>query len=325
MDIDQVLAKLTAEKQAGQEEGSIDMIWINGENFYSARENALLFGPFADYLPNYQKYVNAGAAENQTDFGYAIDGYEAPYGKAQLVLIEDVAKTPEAPASTAELLDFARKYPGRVTYPAPPDFTGSAFVRNVIYDIVGVEPFADMPADKETVRRAVEPAMEYLRELNPYLWNEGKTFPATSTEADNLFADGELALSYSYSPYSVSVNIEKGIYTDTARAFLFDKGTIGNTNYIAIAANAPNKAGAMTAINEILSPEMQASQYADLKVLPVLDTLKMTDAEKALLNSADMGAGAILQDELLSKRLPEMPAKLIPIIEQIWEEEVVGK
>ena len=47
MDIDQILAKLSGEKQAGTVDGSIDMIWINGENFYSTKENGLLFGPFA--------------------------------------------------------------------------------------------------------------------------------------------------------------------------------------------------------------------------------------------------------------------------------------
>jgi len=325
MDIDQILAKLTAEKQAGEEKGSVDMIWINGENFYSARENGLLFGPFAQYLPNYQTYVDADADENQLDFGYPIDGYEAPYSKAQMVLIADGAKTPEMPANTAELLEFAKKYPGQVSYPAPPDFTGSAFVRNVIYDIVGYEVFTDMEADKETVREAVMPAMEYLRTLNPYLWNEGKTFPATSTEADNMFADGELLLSMSYNPYSVAVNIEKGIYPDTARSFLFDSGTIGNTNYIAIADNSQNKAGAMIVINELLSAGMQLSQYTDLKALPVLDETKLSDTEKALFEAVDTGEGTIAQSGLLSARLPEMPSSLIPLIEEIWEEEVVGR
>lgn len=54
MDIDQILSKLSGEKQAGTEEGSVDVIWINGENFYSAKENGLLFGPFADQLRNYR-------------------------------------------------------------------------------------------------------------------------------------------------------------------------------------------------------------------------------------------------------------------------------
>lgn len=325
MDIDQILAKLSGEKQAGGKEGSIDMIWINGENFYSAKENGLLFGPFAEQLPNYQKYIDADDPENQKDFGYPIEGYEAPYGKAQMVLINDSAKTPETPKNTAELLEYVKKYPGKVTYPALPDFTGSAFVRNIIYDIVGYEQFMDMKADKATVKAAIEPALEYLRSLNPYLWNQGKTFPSSSTEVNNMFADGELYLNMSYAPYSVTVNIEKGIYPATAQAFLFDSGMIGNTSYIAIAANAPHKAAAMVAINEIISAEMQATQFSNLKTLPIVDYNKLSDEEKALFDNVDIGKGALSQDELLEKRVPEMPANLVPVIEEIWQEEVVGK
>jgi len=325
MDIDQILAKLSGEKQAGGKAGSIDMIWINGENFYSAKENGLLFGPFAEKLPNYEKYIDGASKENQYDFGYPIEGYEAPYSKAQLVFINDSARTPETPADTAELLEFVKKYPGKVTYPALPDFTGSAFVRNLIYDIVGHEQFADMEADKATVKAAIEPALEYLRQLNPYLWKQGKTFPATSTEVDNMFAGGELFMNMSYGPYSVAVKIENGSYPETARAFLFDKGTIGNTNYIGIAANSPNKAGAMVVINEMISARIQATQFAEIKDLPIVDYTKLTAEEKELFDAVDIGKGTIAQDKLLSKRVPEMPAKLVPIIEEIWLEEVVGK
>lgn len=325
MDIDQILSLLSGELLAGQRDGSIDMIWINGENFRSAKENNMLYGPFADKLPNFVRYVDAGSEDVTLDFAYPIEGYEAPYGKAQMVLIADTAVTPKLPANTDELLDFAMTYPGKVTYPALPDFTGSVFVRNVIYDICGCEQFLTMDADKETVRAAIEPALEYLRALNPYLWNRGKTFPDSFTTMDNMFADGELVMSITYEAYSVSVKIENGTYTDTTRSFQFDKGTIGNTNFMAIAANAGNKAGAIVAINEMLSPEIQASRYSDLKVLPVLDYDKLSDGQKAAFDRVELGAGNIPQDELLSKRLPEMPAELVPIIEEIWLEEVVGK
>ena len=46
---------------------------------------------------------------------------------------------------------------------------------------------------------------------------------------------------------------------------------------------------------------------------------------EAKLDKVEIGKGVISQDELLSKRLPEMPSALVPIIEEIWAEEVVGK
>ncbi|UWG97056.1 ABC transporter substrate-binding protein [Dehalobacter sp. DCM] len=325
MDIDQILSKLSGEKQAGTTDGTIDLIWINGENFYSAKDKGYLYGPFTQKLPNYAKYIDQTAAENLRDFGYTIDGYEAPYGKAQMVMINDSAATPETPKNTAELLAYCKANKGKVTYPALPDFTGSAFVRSIICDIVGYEQFADMPADKATVKNAIQPAIDYLTELNPYLWREGKTFPATIAQVDNMFADNELVMTMSYEPYSAATKIANGTYKATATSFLFDKGMVGNTNYIAIAQNSPNKAGALVVVNEMISAEIQASQFSKLRSLPVVDYNKLSDDEKKLFDSVDLGQGSIPQDILLSKRVPEMPAKLIPIIEEIWLEEVVGK
>ena len=287
MDIDQILSQLSGELQAGEEDGSIDMIWINGENFQSAKENHMLYGPFTDKLPNFNDYIDTESEDVTLDFAYPIEGYEAPYGKAQMVLVGDTAVTSEFPKSADELLEYVKKYPGKVTYPALPDFTGSVFVRNIIYEICGYEQFLNMEADKETVKEAVEPAMEYLRRLNPYLWNEGKTFPDSSTTLDNMFADGEVILNVTYDAFATAVKIEEGTYTETTQTFQFDKGTIGNTNFMAIAANSQNKAGAMVAINEMMSPEIQADRYNTLKVLPVVDYDKLSDEQKAEFDKVD--------------------------------------
>ena len=325
MDINDILSKLSGEKQAGSETGSIDMIWINGENFYSAKDNGLLYGPFTGQLPNMEAYIDLEDPETLNDFCMPIEGYEAPYAKAQMVFFNDSAVTPEAPASAEELLEFCKKYPGKVTYPALPDFTGSAFVRNIIYELCGWEQFQDMEADYDTVKAAIEPALDYLRELNPYLWNEGKTFPESSTTVDAMFVDGELVMNMSYGPFSVATGIAEGTYTDTTRTFVFDNGTIGNTNYMAIAFNSPNKAGAMVVINAILSAELQLTQYEQLRELPVVSADKLSAEEQAAFDAVDLGEGVLSQTELLEHRLPEMPADLVPVIEEIWLNEVVGK
>lgn len=41
--------------------------------------------------------------------------------------------------------------------------------------------------------------------------------------------------------------------------------------------------------------------------------------------AVELGQGILTQAELLSHRLPEMPASLVPVIEEIWLNEVVGK
>ena len=320
MNIDDILAKLSGEKQAGASKGSIDMIWINGENFYSAKDNGLLWGPFTGKLPNMEAYIDLNDPETLNDFCMPIEGYEAPYAKAQMVMYADTAVTPDLPASAEELMAFVKANPGKVTYPALPDF-----VRNLIYEICGWEQFQTMEADYDTVRTAIAPAMEYLRSLNPYLWNEGRTFPDSSTTVDAMFADGELVMNMSYGPFSVATGIAQGLYTETTQTFVFDGGTIGNTNYMAIGFNSPNKAGAMVVINAIISGEIQLSQYAQLRELPVVATEKLSAEEKAAFDAVDLGKGVLSQADLLDHRLPEMPASLVPIIEEIWLAEVVGK
>ena len=325
MDINDILSKLSGEKQAGSETGSIDMIWINGENFYSAKDNGLLYGPFTGQLPNMEAYIDLQDPRRSTTSACRSKGMKRPMPRLRWSFLTTAPSQPEAPASAEELLEFCKKYPGKVTYPALPDFTGSAFVRNIIYELCGWEQFQNMEADYDTVKAAIEPALDYLRELNPYLWNEGKTFPESSTTVDAMFADGELVMNMSYGPFSVATGIAEGTYTDTTRTFVFDNGTIGNTNYMAIAFNSPNKAGAMVVINAILSAELQLTQYEQLRELPVVSADKLSAEEQAAFDAVDLGKGVLSQAELLEHRLPEMPASLVPVIEEIWLNEVVGK
>lgn len=324
MDIDNILSLLINEKQENIKNGSVDMIWINGENFKTAKENDLLFGPFTEQLPNFLEYVDTEAYENNFDFGEPIEGMEAPYGKAQLVMIKDSARTPETPKNAEEFLEFAKKYKGLVTYPALPDFTGSAFIRNIIYEFIDPKEFVDLKADKEVVKEKISPALDYLKELNQYLWEEGKTFPASSTQLENMFMDNEVVLYQTYAPYSIVQSIEDGKYPSTAESFIFENGTIGNVNFIAIAQNSSNKFGALVAINEMLSPEIQLSRYKKLKTLPIVDNKLLTVRQKEAFNNVDLGTGGIPQNTLLENRLTEMPAHLVPLIEEIWEEEVVN-
>ena len=75
----------------------------------------------------------------------------------------------------------------------------------------------------------------------------------------------------------------------------------------------------------MMDPEVQADRYKVLRTIPVVQYEKLNDEQKKAFDSVDIGKGVISQNELLSKRLPEMPAGLVPIIEEIWNEEVVGK
>jgi len=326
MNIEDILNKLLGDKQANNSKGTIDVVWINGENFYTAKQAGTLFGPFAEKLPNFNKYIDKDSIEVKSDFGYAVEGYEVPYGKAQLVMVYNGDKVSKTPSSAEELLKFVKENPGKFTYSALPDFTGSAFVRNIIYETVGYDKIANAKADKESVEKVIQPAMDYLKQLKPYLWNGGKTYPATIAQIDNMYADNQLLMSMSYNPYSIPAKVKSGEYPKGTQSFIFDKGTVGNTHFLAIPFNSPNKAGAMAVINEIITVEAQASKYnpEGWGDLPVLDNSKLSAEEKKKFEEIKLGEGVIPQETLLKHRVPEVPAQLVPIIEKIWSEQIPG-
>jgi len=319
----EVIPKLLNEKTANSE-GTVDVVWINGANFKAAMESNLLYGPFVTKVDNYNSYVDQESAKY--DFGYPTEGYEAPYGKAQLVFIGDSQSTDTFFYNHEDLLNYVMKNPGKFTYPEVSDFTGSAFVRNIIFDVVGTELFEDLEADKELVREAIQPALDYFNELEQYLWNNGQTYPSTIAQLDEMYADGEIDFTFNYTPFHASVKIEKGEFTDTSTTFLLDEGTIGNIHFLAIPFNAPNKAGAIAFIDYMLSPEAQSQKY-DKSIwgdLPSIDYNLLEDDAKQLFDSIDIGKGVLKQEVVLSKRLEEMRADLVPIIEELWREEVLG-
>ncbi|CDF58609.1 ABC transporter substrate-binding protein [Thermobrachium celere] len=319
------LPKLLNEKQLGSE-GVIDIVWINGENFFNAKNQGLLYGPFAYKLPNFNKYVDKNSSDVLYDFGYPVEGFEAPYGKAQLVLIGDTAKLDYLPKNHKELLEIAKKYPGKITYPDASDFTGSAFIRNIIYDVVGYEALKDIKPNKEDVKKAIKPALDFLVELKPYLWRQGKAYPSTLAQLDNMFSDGEVYITMNYTPYHVLTKINEGDFSKTAKAFIFNKGTISNTHFLAIPFNAPNKAGALVVINHLLSPSIQAQKYNPKTWgdLPVISSNLLNEEEKKLFENVNLGKEAIPQDVLVKHSIPEMRAELIPIIESLWREVVLA-
>ena len=327
MNIDEILNILLFDKETKNTNSPIDLVWINGENFASAKEQGLLFGPFTDYLPNFNKYIDKNDEEIKYDFATDIEGFESPYSKAQLVLIYDSEKINNPPKSAIELLEYLKINQGKFTYEALPGFTGSAFVRNIIYEIVGYEKLSNLKKNVTKDEKIIMPAIDYMKELNKYLWDGGMTFPNTNEQAEAMFMDGTIDFFVSYDPYHVSSMIDKGQYKNSIRSYVFDNGTIGNTNYVAISAFSNNIPGAMCLSDAILSVEMQSSKMSPKiwGTIPVLDNNKLSNDEKKMFDEIDLGIGSIKQEELLKKRKPELPAYLVTIIEEIWNEEVVGK
>jgi putative spermidine/putrescine transport system substrate-binding protein len=140
-----------------------------------------------------------------------------------------------------------------------------------------------------------------------------------------MYADGQILMTMSYTPLYAAQKIASGEFPETSATFVFDKGNIGNTHYLAIPYNAPNKDAALVLVNHLISPEMQVSKY-DIKNwgdLPVLDINRLSSDEKDAFSNIDNGKGILSPDELLKKRKPEIQADKVSIIEKLWYEKVL--
>lgn len=326
MDINDILTKLLNEKEAQAETGDIDVIWINGENFYTAKQANLLYGPVTERVPNVEKLMAVDSHEFNYDFGVEIEGYEVPYGTAQLVFAGDQANFSKGfPKSAQALLAYAKENPGKLTYTAPPEFTGSAFVRNIICEVIGFEALNQAPAEKEALHQVIKPGLDYLNELKPFLWQKGATYPATTAELDQLFAANQVHLTYSYSQMHVAEKRQDQEFKESVESFVFDQGTITNQNYLAIAANSAGKDAAIVLINEMISEEAQLAK-ASAKYgfsIPPFEADKLSAESVLTLASLYDNQGVLSLEELQAKQLPEVAAEKISLIEELWKEYVL--
>lgn len=319
-DIAETVGRILAEKTAGRTmDGSVDLVWINGENFKSMKDNGLLYGPITPLLPNFVLVDTVGKPTTLVDFTVPTDGLEAPWGMAQFVLFYDTARLPDPPRSLAALLGWAAAHPGRFTYPAPPDFIGSTFLKHVLWATIDDPRRLERPADPAGFAAASAGVWAWLDALRPDLWRAGTTYPANKEALHQLLDDGEVDLSMAFNPAEASSLILAGRLPATVRTYLFDTGTIANTHFLAIPFNARNKEGALVAIDFLLSPEAQARK-ADEAIWgdpTVLDLDRLEPADRARFDALERGP-ATLPPEALRPVLPEPHPSWMELLEEGW-------
>jgi putative spermidine/putrescine transport system substrate-binding protein len=316
--------KILDEAAAGVEEGTIDLVWINGENFRTLKEAELLYGPWSESIPN-AKYVNWEDPALAYDFGYAVDGLESPWGHAQFVMEYNTALVGDEPPTTFEdLAVWVHENPGLFTYPAIPDFTGSVFVRHVFYWAAGgPEPFLG-EFDQEVFDEYAPLVWEYLNDLEPDLWRSGETYPELAAQ-QNMLGNQEVAFGMGYGPAGAAIRIGEGVYPETIRTFVFDTGTISNNNFVGIPFNSTNPAGAMVVANYILSEGYQIVMV-DPEIwgwLSPIDPTVYSEEFQEALAAMDRHPSILPADILASHVLPEPSGAWVTAMEAGWIENVL--
>jgi putative spermidine/putrescine transport system substrate-binding protein len=313
-----------SEREAGvMDAGSVDMIWINGENFRTMMQGDLVYCGYTDLLPN-NALIDWSNPAIANDFGVPVDGCEVPWSTAQFAFAYNTALHDAPPTSIPDLLDWIVANPGQFTYSAPPDFNGSVFVRHVFYHAAGGVENLLGEFDQDRFDDAAAATWQILNDIEPYLWREGATYPTSIAALEQLYANQEVGLVFNYEPASVGINIENGIFPPTTQGYAMTDGTIGNTNYTLIPFNSPNKAAALVLQNLLLSAEAQVHKARPdvWGAQPGIDMTRVDGEVRAVFDSIARHPNVVPAEDLAATALPELQASWISAIEQGWIDNV---
>ena len=257
-DAAEIVNLILSEKEAGiTDAGTVDLIWINGENFRSMKDAGLAFCGYTGLLPN-DALVNWDNPAIANDFGVPVDGCEVPWNTVQFAFAHDSATLAEPPQDMAALLDWIKANPGRFTYPKPPQFHGSSFLKQILLELTADPAPLYREASDADFARLTAPLWGWLDQLHPLLWRKGKLFPTSAAETKQLLDDGELAMAISFNPGEAQSSVQNGTLPPAVRAVAMSKGALTNSHFLAIPFNASARAGAKVVADFLLSPTAQA-------------------------------------------------------------------
>lgn len=320
-DTAEAVARVVAEKAAGRNEGGgVDLVWINGPNFLAMKEQGLLYGPVTDRLPNFRFVDVEGKRSTVIDFTVPVEGFAVPWRMAQIVFIYDAARVKSPPKSIAAMLAWARDNPGRLTHPSVRNFLGVTFLKQALIELVPDASVLQQPAEPALFESTVPVLWAWYDALRPQLWRRGQQYPDNGPAQRSLMNDGEIDIMISFNPSEASTAIANDLLPDTVRSYVLDRGTIGNTSFVAIPYNAANKEGALVLADFLLSPEAQARAQdpRQLGNFTVLDLARLPAQERRRFEELPRGVATLSNAELGRPLLEPHPSWMTRITAQ-WE------
>jgi putative thiamine transport system substrate-binding protein len=179
------------------------------------------------------------------------------------------------------------------------NFLGSTFLKQALYELAADPSVLQKAATDANFATVTAPMWAWYDALRPALWRRGEQFPENGPAQRQLMNDGEIDLMVSFNPAEAAVAQSAGQLPDTVRTVVFDRGTIGNTSFVAIPYNAANKEGAMVVADFLLEPATQAraQDFHQMGNFTVLELAKLPPAERKRFD--DLPSNADLKTSLL--------------------------
>jgi len=329
-DTSEAVSRVLAEKSANNnDEGSVDLIWINGANFATMSENSLLLKQWANKLPNFALTDPENNPTVNFDFGVPTNGMEAPWGQASLTFYYDRLSTDNPPTTLDELASWTAQNPGRFSYPKPPDFLGMSFLKYALVMLheqhdaqtgENTKAQLNLPATEQNTDLVLDPLWTFLDDFHPTLWRKGEQFVQTGAQMRRLVDDTELSLAFTFSAPEVPAAVQRYDLPESIRSYAMSDGSLSNTHFVAIPYNASHPQAAQLVANFLMSPEAQAKKqtpsiWGDKTVL-VQSTL---DPEQQALFKNNRPHPSALPFDSIKRTVSEPHPSWVDAIMQGWQ------
>ncbi|MGM0378328.1 MAG: extracellular solute-binding protein [Bacillota bacterium] len=301
-----------------------DLIFISQKGFKTLKNNELLYQKTLLNLPNYYKNLQGEKYITEYLEGIKIENQAVPVFKNQLIFIHNEDDIYETPKSFDEFLDFAKEYEKKVSYIHPKNEVGMAFILSAISSKVDVDEINKLSANKDEVYEKIKPGLDYLIELDKYLYKDGEKYIESTEKMDELFLKDTLIFSMSMDNNHVTEQIAKTLFPKSSNSFVIQEGTTGFASYFTIPKMSDNKAGAFVVLNDLISGETQSDFYSDINIdkIPVLNIETMPTKELSHLKNAKVKYTSVRNEDLYQAYVPEIRPEIRDIIYELWSEYV---
>lgn len=329
-DTSEAVSRVLAEKSANNnDQGSVDLVWINGANFATMSENSLLLKQWANKLPNFSLTDPNNNPTVNYDFGVPTEGMEAPWGQASLTFYYDSLSVNTPPTTLDELSTWTTQNPGRFSYPKPPDFLGMSFLKYALVMLheqhdaetgQNTKAQLNLPATEQNIALVLDPLWAFLDDFHPTLWRDGEQFLQTGAQMRRLVDDTELSLAFTFSAPEVPAAVQRYDLPKSIRSYAMSDGSLSNTHFVAIPYNTNHPQAAQLVANFLLSPEAQARKqipavWGDKTVL----VQSMLSPEQQALFDGKQTHPSALPFDSITRTVSEPHPSWVDAIMQGWQ------
>ncbi|GAC17902.1 ABC transporter substrate-binding protein [Paraglaciecola arctica] len=283
---------------------AIDLMWVNGENFAYLKQQNLLLGNLWSTIPN-SAFLAVDKLPIRVDFGEPMDGLEVPWGIGQFNFIAEKALYPTTQISAKSLLNIAKANPKTVTYPRPPEFHGTTFLKQLLIDLTDADPRLYQLATTQAQQELLPALWQYLDLLHPYLWQQGQAFPSSAAEQLLLYQQKTLSMAVSFNPNQWLKEKSTQQISETSVRRYFTDGAITNSHNLAIPKSAPSPDAAKVVINFMLSEMAQQKKFTG------------SWGDPAVVSS-------LFDEKATMPAHPELHSSWHVLIEEVWQQRYGG-